>query len=614
MLLVLFLMAAYTAGYAWSAPHTDTADEILRAFEIRHGLAYPAEGPFLGGAFHFGPVWFYLTAVPMWISESWLAVALFIGFVCSLKFPLAYVCGRMLVDRDFGALWAAAMFVPGWATLEHLVFLNPNGVAMASLLLAAITLHGLREGMSTLKFAVLGLAMGFALHVHPTAVPFFLAAPLLLWAHHRRGEPLAAPIAAMTAGFAALFLPYVVSQVLGGYADWKSASTYMTRQVVPANVVNAPLVIGNYLLQGPAVVAEYFMDWTRTSALALGMVFAAAALTSLAVYVDRFAAHRARPAMLYLLVSLVLVAAWVACMRPTTPMQFTWVLGPPVAGLVAVGLWSLTRVPALRPVVLALVIASVIFNGFVLRSMARTVRDGEGRLPSRVMDIKGNLPHTVYRDVWFPALSHAQLGSALCAAPGPVSLHGHLGYVVDKDLGLDTLLACRDRSRFALTGSETGRTHFLGMTRPFWRALDWSPGCWAGSLGITRTSTPLAPRASIPLADGSTYLPRPHPKAAPSSATFTVTVPKRSAVLVTNVLGNYEYFEIVSAAAGGQPLAPIAANDLSRLYRPLAKEEGAVEWIFTVITTRAEAIDVVALENADGISQPIAAIRDCAGK
>src|SRR5690348_12172134 len=68
--LVAFLMAAYAAGYAWSSPSTDTADELLQAYRIRHALAYPLEGPFLGGALHFGPMWFYLTAVPLWISQS----------------------------------------------------------------------------------------------------------------------------------------------------------------------------------------------------------------------------------------------------------------------------------------------------------------------------------------------------------------------------------------------------------------------------------------------------------------------------------------------------------------------------------------------------------------
>ena len=141
-LVIALLMAAYVAGYAWSAPNTDSADELLRAYEIRHAIAFPLEGPPLGGVLHLGPFWFYLTAAPLFIEHSWLAAALFIGFVCSLKFPLAYWCGKRLMDEDFGVLWAAALFLPGWTTVEQLVFLNPNGVAMAMLAVLAIALPG----------------------------------------------------------------------------------------------------------------------------------------------------------------------------------------------------------------------------------------------------------------------------------------------------------------------------------------------------------------------------------------------------------------------------------------------------------------------------------------
>jgi hypothetical protein len=35
------LMAAYSAAYAWSTPGADTADALMRAYEIRHAIAYP---------------------------------------------------------------------------------------------------------------------------------------------------------------------------------------------------------------------------------------------------------------------------------------------------------------------------------------------------------------------------------------------------------------------------------------------------------------------------------------------------------------------------------------------------------------------------------------------
>src|SRR5688572_21874734 len=160
LLVVVLLMAAYVAGYAWSAPHTDTADELMRAYEIRHGIAYPLEGPPLGQVLHVGPIWFYLTAVPLWIWHSWLGAALFMGLVCSLKFPLAYHCGRKLVDRDFGVLWAMALAFPGWTAIEQLIFLNPNGVAAAMLAALAIALPGFAHPASITRCALFGLVLG----------------------------------------------------------------------------------------------------------------------------------------------------------------------------------------------------------------------------------------------------------------------------------------------------------------------------------------------------------------------------------------------------------------------------------------------------------------------
>jgi hypothetical protein len=590
--LVAFLMAAYTAGYAWSAPTADTADELLRAYEIRHAIAYPLEGPFLGGALHLGPFWFYLAALPLWISESWLAVALFIGLVCSLKFPLAYLCGRKLLDAEFGLLWAVAMFVPGWASLEQLVFLNPNAVAAATLAVLAIALHALERKITWPTFAALGLALAIAIHVHPTSAPIFILLVPVLWAHRRRGQPLLVPLLAIAVGFLVPFLPYVVSQVRGGFADWGSASSYVAAQIVPANVVNVPTLVADYLLAGPAVIAEYLMHWRPERAALLGVGVAIAASTSVVGFFDRVA----RPRLLLFIVALVIFATWVACARPTTPLQFTWVLGPVFAGLAAIGFWSLGRVASLRPVVWAAVAASVIVNVLAIRAMALAVHDGEGHLPSRIMDVKNKLPPTVFRDVWFAALDHRELGQILCAA-GAVSLHGHLAYIADKDLGLDTLFECNSRSQLSLVGSDAPM-HYLGMTRPFWRTLGAAPECWVGSLGLTRHMTPLLDRGPLALADGSTYMPRQLYRNAPVETTFSVTTAGDAGVLVTNVLGGYEYFRIVSAKAAGHAVAPLAENDLSSLFAEPSRGPHVVQWTFVVATTNPHAIDVVSVDPA----------------
>jgi hypothetical protein len=597
--LVVFLCIAYTAGYAWSTPHTDTADELLRGYEIRHGLSYPVEGPFLGGAVHLGPIWFYLIAVPLWISHSWLAVALFVGLVCSAKFPLAYVCGRNLIDRDFGTLWAIAMLVPGWGSFEQLIFLNPNAVAATILLVLAISLRAIERPGAWPVFAVLGFAIALSIHVHPTAIPVFILLWPVLWAQYRRGHSIAHALIAMAAGFFIPFLPYIANEFHTNVSDWQSASGYVSHQVNFGNIVNAPSVIFNYLYAGPAVVAEYLMHWNVMHATWLGMGMALAALVSLAGL--RHPDSRSR--LLVFSVALLVFAAWIACMRPTTPVQFTWVLGPIAAGLVAIGLWSLSRVPALRVSVWVLLGASIAFDLFAVRAMAITVRSGDGRLPSRILDIKDQVPRAIYRDVWFPALSHGRLGRILCGA-GQVSLHGHLAYIADRDLGLDLLFQCNARSQASMVGSE-GHNHYFGMTRPFWHALGAVPDCWAGSLGLlTRGVTPLLHRNPIPLADGATYLPRVAAHPAPARVTFTVTAPGDAAVMITNVLDGYEAFEIASAQVDGQPASPVAQNDISSLFASHVGGAEMLDWTFTVVSTNVDAVDVVAIDPRSNVAKP----------
>jgi hypothetical protein len=597
-LVVLLLMAAYIAGYAWSAPNTDSADELMRAYEIRHGLAFPLEGPPLGNVLHLGPVWFYLTALPLFAWHSWLSAALFIGFVCSLKFPLAYWCGRRLVDEDFGVLWAAALFLPGWTTVEQLVFLNPNGVAMAMLACLAIALPGLERPAGLGRCFALGLMLALALHVHPTSLPVYLLAPAILWVRSRHPASLFAAITAMALGYVLPFVPYVASQALTGFPDWASASGYVTRQVFLANVVNVPQVIGSYLVSGPATMAYFLLGWPAEAAQALGWAIAGLATLSVTAVAS---GPLARVRLLQFLAALILMAAWIACARPTTPVQFTWALAVPVGGLMALALWSIARAArSLAPLVLGIVAAAFAVNVLVVRALAVMVREGEGRLPSLILDIKGTLPHTIYRDVWFPAHAHDDLGAALCATPA--SLHGHLAYVVDKDLGLDTLLACRDRSKWTLAGGE-GR-HALGMTRPFWRAISMRPDCWIGSLGLSGRVVPLAARKPIPLADGATYLPRKHATQPIGDAVLEFEAPPERAVLVTNVLGGYEHFELRGAQLGGRPVRALAQNDLSSLFMAPPGSPAPVRWRLSVRTTNIEAVDVVAVVPREGDARP----------
>jgi len=237
---------------------------------------------------------------------------------------------------------------------------------------------------------------------------------------------------------------------------------------------------------------------------------------------------------------------------------------------------------------------AVALNLWVMYAMAAVVVEGDGRLPSQVMDIKGRIPPTVFRDVWFPAYAHERLGRILCHA-GEVALHGHLAYLADKDLGLDALFVCNDRSRLSLAAS-AAPAHLFGMTRRFWKATGADPECWVGSLGLTRRMTPLLQRAPIAVADGSTYMPRTLNRNPPQGVALAFQASGSALVALTNVLGDYEPFRLVSAEADGQRVAPLAQNDFSALFAGPPGRGGAVSWTFSLMATNPLAIEAVAIE------------------
>jgi hypothetical protein len=234
----------------------------------------------------------------------------------------------------------------------------------------------------------------------------------------------------------------------------------------------------------------------------------------------------------------------------------------------------------------------VAVNLATMRALALAVRDGDGRMPSSALDIKQPQSQAV-TDVWFPAWAHGPLGRLLCADSKGVTVHGHLANLVDKDLGLDTLFECASRDHVHLGGDAEG-AHYAGMTRGFWRALGAAPECWIGSMGIARVAPRMQSRG-LAIADGSTYLPRRGPTTAPTLVSFNVHAPADAAVLVTNIVGRYELFEVVRAEAEGQSRAPVASNELSQLF---AAGHAPASWTFMVRTTYPGALDVVVVAGA----------------
>src|SRR5215471_18013631 len=111
---ILFAMVVYLCGVPFAVSHLDFARDVGVAYGIATGQRWPLQGPALDENLHLGPVWYYLLAVPLRLTHSWLVTVLVVALIASLKFPLAYALGSRLVDPLFGVLWALLLALPGW--------------------------------------------------------------------------------------------------------------------------------------------------------------------------------------------------------------------------------------------------------------------------------------------------------------------------------------------------------------------------------------------------------------------------------------------------------------------------------------------------------------------
>src|SRR5262249_42404812 len=110
----------WTALGTLACPFVDTVRDVTAALNIVDGSDWPSTGPVLANSIHVGPIWFYLLAPIAAISHSWLGVALFMSALASLKFPLAFRLGSVLLDWRYGLLFAFALLMPGWLHLQSM--------------------------------------------------------------------------------------------------------------------------------------------------------------------------------------------------------------------------------------------------------------------------------------------------------------------------------------------------------------------------------------------------------------------------------------------------------------------------------------------------------------
>lgn len=567
----------------------DTARDVYNAWQIADGNHFPLEGPYVGGVFHGGPVWFYILAVPLLVTSSWIVMSLWVGLLTSMKYVLAYACGARLVDRKFGLMWAYLLAFPDWTSINYLIFSHTNLIE-TSLLLYAYCLIRWQQG-SARWFVMLCLAIGLGIHAHPTVyaaglvtIPFVVRS---LWRKDLAWWWL--PAGALAA--AVPLIPYIISQTLQQWPDLQTGQGFFASQPLWMNLQGFWDVLQGALFDGPLVALQHVLGLHGAALIVAGLLISLVLGGGVCLSIYAIFRRSSGPLPLLLLSITLLCIAAVALIRNVTPFYQTYVIYPPFYAVVAWGWWY-----ALKPVssgvlrsLIAISSVSLIGTALATFNMGR-----EGHLkvpPTSLMDVRTHQVHEFADSIYYPGWGRQQLGSFICSQKGPLFFHGFASLVLEQSYALGARMRC-DSAQVFVGGQGEGR-HYLGIANRDARHLGLRTGTPIGSMSLYEIDKVIAPSQALSVPTGDIYPPRPYYSTGESELTLEFTTSSKTMLAVTNLYYFWMPYS-VEVSLDGQPVEPQFRSMVNAYYGcPDCLPENKQNWSVSIKAPKPELVEVV---------------------
>ena len=179
MMLCIHIMAGLNSGGL-----VDFWRDTYWASSIAQGQHFPLSGPAIYELFELGPWWFYLLAVPVWLTRRIASAAVLIQVLAAAKYFLARYIGTRWVDARFGFAFAVGMGVAGWSTVP-MMFPSHPAVVETTILLLVLASSRCWVNFSVGNALLFSLAAAACIHAHPTAATYPMVAGLTLLYRHR---------------------------------------------------------------------------------------------------------------------------------------------------------------------------------------------------------------------------------------------------------------------------------------------------------------------------------------------------------------------------------------------------------------------------------------------
>lgn len=469
-LLVVAFYLVYVVAGAQTSIATDTARDLLAAWDIVQGVHYPLLGPELYATWHLGPIWHYLLALFLWVTHSAAWTAMLVAALAGLKFPLAYRLGIQCGGPVLARMALLAIALPGWWMFEWLVASHTNLAATCVLGYALLLLSWSRGGRG-ISLAGAGLLFSLALHAHPTALFWGWLLVPALWQRHRHGG------IRWLQGIPALLMfllpltPMLVDEALRGWPMWSGTSAFVaTRSELVVAPRILPFLRDLLLLDGVRMPGQFLSGppWIASLLHLLQCLLVILAILGLLL-------RTGAPALRNWLAAIALAssAGFVALLRPEIPYWMTYALVPGVAAFLALGWHRLHQAAVAASGARALRVqgaaaaphwTSALMGVWVAAGLAYVTLAGQrihessagwvavpyrvvGRYADPTKQIDNRVPNAIY-----PVFGQERFTRWLCAQKQPPSLHGDGAALQRLSQGSLRLLHCEDGPSASIGG------------------------------------------------------------------------------------------------------------------------------------------------------------------